>query len=256
MEIIMHNGIPCVKAKVYRLPTKNKNGLAIHEAYDNPKHLWFTKIDIAEDNTIWQPRNLYITTDEDAEEKEWCIDVVPYGNAVVNIAYPKDKRPYKQLEIIATDNPKLRRIIKEDIYDDTGLKLATVPKYRNQKIPPKIPQSFIEEYCKAGGIDEVLVEVECLQSAGLMIVDYSQDTPETVHSVEPECIEYRLKLNLDNTIIIHPVEEKMYDQSTIDKLLDLVDWYDKNSSVRPTKNHPTDSGNWYEGNKEQWLKEN
>lgn len=43
---------------------------------------------------------------------------------------------------------------------------------------------------------------------------------------------------------------------TIEKLLDIVKWYDENSYVRPTKVFPTPAGNWFEGDTSHWLKEN
>jgi len=34
-------------------------------------------------------------------------------------------------------------------------------------------------------------------------------------------------------------------KETIKYLIDLIEWYDKNSDVRPTKEYPTDKGNYY-----------
>ena len=91
-----------------------------------------------------------------------------------------------------------------------------------------IPQSFIEEYCKVGGIDEVLLEYvvtnrccgRCDGVVDLCWVDQECDKHNVTDCLE--CFPLKgnvssLKLNPDNTVNITAVEEKMYSRKEIDK---------------------------------------
>lgn len=144
------------------------------------------------------PQHLYITTDEEIKEGDWFIHpdaTVPQND--FNYVYADCKK------IIATTDTLL--VASHEDYDnfDTAL--------------PKIPQSFIEEYCKAGGIDEVLVEVELKME----VTSYSKSgcgNFEPLSTGKP-------KLNPDNTIIIHPVKEKMYSREEVIRLCEkAAEW--------------------------------
>lgn len=160
-----------IKAKVHRLPAKDK-------AY-----------------------HLYITTDEEIKEGDWVLDM---DNEVYQVKDNwKDKFSKYANKIIATTDLELMKYVGES-YEGTIIRKEG----KNYQALPQIPQSFIEEYCKAGGIDEVLVEVE--------------STPNPIFDDMPNVIyNQRLKLNPDNTIIIHPVEEKMHTLKQIKHMFDI-----------------------------------
>jgi hypothetical protein len=189
------------KAKVHRLPTENE-GVIISDVGPYDTDMIPTSEVPKELRSHDRPHNhLYFTTDEEIKEGDWCYQTVINKVVQARTDYYKDFRFRK---IIASTDPELYTEI------DNGFEKST----KRVKIHlPQPSQAFIEAYCKSGGIDEVLVELDCLQSAGLMIVDYSQDPPETVHRDEPECIEWKLKVDpIHNTIIIHPVEENKFEK--------------------------------------------
>ena len=148
----------------------------------------------------WTPQNLYITTDEEIRKGDWYIHpdaTVPQNN--FSFVYIDCRK------IIATTDSLLSHV---DVLDHHYL--------------PWIPQSFIEEYCKAGGVDEVLVECE----------EYVKCTNCNLTEEDCECnVSYtqdlvgidRVKLNQDNTIIIHPFKEKMYSRDEVIKIIQSFD---------------------------------
>ena len=103
-------------------------------------------------------------------------------------------------KIIATTAPKLAKLIAGGGEGNAGV----------WKMLPQIQQSFIEEYCKAGGIDKVLVEYE------EMCID---DNCDGSGKCGPCLITKQvLKTDSNNCIIIHPVEEKMYSKEEVIKM--------------------------------------
>lgn len=226
-----------IKAKVHRLPTEDSTNIGVAPdgslGYASKEKLVTELV-----SKMATPQHLYITTDEEIKEGDWCY--LDYGIKFIGKAFKgSDGRfVYHELgcdpveeygtieggltpleeevsKIIATTDPKLKKF-KVVGPDGTGMSISL----------PQPSQSFIEEYCKAGGIDEVLVEVECLTSTHTTIVDWSKEPIETEALSEPKCIEYRIKLNPDNTIIIHPVEEKMYNRDEVgSKIKEFVKEY-------------------------------
>ena len=97
-------------------------------------------------------------------------------------------------KIIATTAPKLAKLIAGGGEGNAGV----------WKMLPQIQQSFIEEYCKQGGIDKVLVEYEL----GHHDPDYRCNACDTGN--QQLCLLSKLKVDSNSCIIIHPVEEKMY----------------------------------------------
>lgn len=190
MKIINHNGKPCVEGNVVMLPTEDNGSLSIRKSTGVIKT--YTK----QLSKSYQPQHLYITTDEEIKEGDWYL----LGNTPRKSTGNLGKPDSKWLKIIATTDPKLvfNNKFEREIQ---GVKMEA----SHHKQLPQIPQSFIEEYCKAGGIDEVLVEYEYGFSLKLRAGGQS-------HA-------YKLKLNPDNTIIIHPVEEKMYNREEVIELL-------------------------------------
>jgi len=122
------------------------------------------------------------------------------------------------LEIISTTDPKLTLQNELNAYYKNGIG-------GGNKIP-QIPQSFIEEYCKAGGIDRVMVEVEeiIVQDAFKRRPDYNT---------------YRVKTDSNNCIIIHPVEE--------DKILTALQKFWNSAVIESTVKY---------SDLDKWIKEN
>lgn len=191
-NIIQHDGVPCVEAQVHMLPTEMES-----KFLSKTGALYVTKQGIlgihpAPEFLTHRPQHLYFTIDEEIKEDDWFYNGM--NNIVVKATnrYSEMKNPIPHRKIIATTDPKL---IAE------GVK--------------QILQQFIEEYCKAGGIDKILVEIECLTSTHTSIVDFSKDPMETKALSKPKCVEYALKTDSNNCIIIHPVEEKMYSSTDL-----------------------------------------
>lgn len=212
MKTITHNGAPCIEARVHMLPTEDASCIAFHKLRDEELGLFYSdkpSVEKAFDN-----QHLYITTDEKIKEGDWVYWTDPEGltsdiNQVVSvdeemifISHPEHSEteafPHECKKIIATTDTKI-------YFNDIGE--GVIESYGKL---PQIPQSFIEEYCKAGGIDRVMVEYECLTSTHISIIDFSKDPIETEALSEPKCVEHRLKTDSNNCIIIHPVEENIY----------------------------------------------
>ena len=189
MKTITHNGVPCVEAQVHMVAT---NMLTQNNNHPRPvigKHFageirYFKKgcpefgFDADDSTDGMQEQHLYITTDEEIKEGDCRIHLgegticKPPHKLVHGENTFKGKVGWKK--IIATTDPKL-------IADGVA----------------EIEQSFIEKYCKAGGIDRVMVEVEeiIVQDAFKRRPDYNT---------------YRPKTDSNNCITIHPVEENIY----------------------------------------------
>ncbi len=169
------------EAQVHMLPTDIKGGQG-HTLWTNADgQLLHTK---TSGNDL-QGQHLYFTTDEEIKEGDWFIHpdaTVPQND--FNHVYVDCRK------IIATTDPKL---LKPQIKQVNWIGSERIMSL------PQIPQSFIEEYCKAGGIDKVLVEWENRVS--------TDDVP-------PYYIN-RPKVDSNNCIIAHPVEEKMYSREEI-----------------------------------------
>ena len=125
---------------------------------------------VANCNTMWQPQHLYITTDEEIKEGDWCVR----GNKVHRYVR-KSMGTLPWLKIIATTDPKLIA----DGVSSIGLKL-------------------IQDYCNKGGIDEVWIE--CFETMEDYGKELNPKRPEPYHK-------WKLKLNSNNEIIIYNVDD-------------------------------------------------
>ena len=175
-----------IKAKVHMLPTDKSYILSINGKIFSTGGVgreMGKKHGLKE--TI--PQHLYITTDEEIKEDDWFINTGSSGHPTAKVyqANSENSKAFKEFG----PYPEIRKIIAT-----TDSKLITDG-------VAKSPQSFIEEYCKAGGIDEVLVEYE---------EKFIQNSLKGYKRMMDEVIEVIPKLNPNNSIIIHPVEEKMY----------------------------------------------
>ena len=199
------------RAKVHMLPT-DRSYLTISGG-----KLSYDDVDYAESGFI-KPQHLYITTDEEIKEGDCYIHpdaTVPQND--FNHVYVDCRK------IIATTDPKL---LKPQIKQVNWIGSERIWSL------PQIPQSFIEEYCKAGGIDNVMVEYECLTSTNTIVLDFSKVTADEAIKSDRKCIESRVKTDSNNCIIMHPVVEKMYSKEELLGLTmgnsNIIDWINEN----------------------------
>ena len=132
---------------------------------------------------------IYITTDEEVKEGDWFLfyrDKWHIMNELPNGNFRKEAYGKTVCKIIATTDTKLNL--------------------------PQPSQAFIEKYCEAGGIDEVLVEYE---------VTYEEDI---INFKIVEIIKEKLKVNSHNEITIHPIKES-WDREEITRLLSNISSY-------------------------------
>lgn len=206
-----------IKAKVHRLPTEE--GCVAFEKDYGFKFIGTTKEGYCKTENQ-QPQHLYITTNEEINPKiDWVYHTDAAGTK--HIIAPNTWEPNLKFarKIIATTDLKLFKNVKNHLTSSEGLMVNL----------PQIPQPFIEDYCKAGGIDEVLVEYYDFELPGKPIGRKV----------------FKPKLNPDNTIIIHPVEEKMYSVDVMAKV--LIDFSNNFLKVR---NQVTES------EAKKWIEEN
>lgn len=210
------------EAQVHMLPTEDKS--ILYKRNDtNELHLGDFNY-CESDDKLRTNQHLYITTDEEIKEGDWVYWTDPEGltsdiNQVVSvdeemifISHPEHSEtealPHECRKIIATTDTELHynKVVEEDMH-----------MYKESL--PLIPQHIIEAYVKKP-FDEVLVEYK----------EYIKCTNCNLTEEDCECnVSYtqdligidRVKLNPDNTIIIHPVEE-MYTADSINTLRKLA----------------------------------
>ena len=202
------------EANVHRLPTEDRTS-KIWLDNDTGK-LLYDPVGVMN----CTPQNLYITTDEEIKEGDWYLATIfGYGTEETKpLQWSVGTKPCGEQpmgdKIIATTDPKLnyecKKCASEEITRAYTCKCKSLT---------NIPQSFIEEYYKAGGIDKVLVEFNyggrcedpmvCLRGCHV-----SDGTCK--HHINKHL---KLKTDSNNCIIIHPVEEKMYSRKELENMM-------------------------------------
>jgi len=169
-------------------------------------------------------QHLYLISNENIKKGDWCINEKYPDKPFKNINLEKGQGAIK---IVATTDTKLK------------VKCKKSTKIIGQKIIvslPQIPQSFLEEYCKQGGIDEVELEYEYVD--GL----YSK------HKTTRPLL---IKLTTNNEVIVHLIEEKMYTKEEMQKC-----WSEgRNSGITSINNDRYDEDYKIIQFKD-WIKEN
>jgi hypothetical protein len=162
------------------LPTEDKTGL-----FTRDNNLVYTGIHL---RRMFNEKGqlLYFTSSEEIKEGDWYL----LGNTPRQSTGNLGKPDSKWLKIIATTDTEL------GYGDEVG---GWYPL-------PQIPQSFIEEYCKQGGIDKVELEYE----------ENVVDSKFNVHSNENEnIIKSELKLTPNNEVIVCLIEKKIFTHDDI-----------------------------------------
>lgn len=195
------------KVKVVILPTEDKETSALVKSIDGltkqvqpvnggyveSDQQFLDRIELL-NNDEYTGQHLYFTSDEEIKEGDWCIITTENANMFFK-QFNKNLEYIFCKKIIATTDTSIRE------HDDT------VPYPKTKEALPQIPQSFIEEYARQGGIDKVELE-------------YNTKTLVKPNDVYFEQVCTDLKLTSNNEVIIHLIEEKMYtkkDMTTIAK---------------------------------------
>ena len=174
------------KIQVHMLPTEDKTGIfgLISNGTEILQCSIISKIRVP-GKSLSNGYHLYFTIDEEIKEEHWCIDTVTKSIYQLHKFTANDLRK-RSLKIIATTDTRL------------GVTDFRVSPVYNFIALPQPSQAFIEKYCEAGGIDEVLIEYEEYDN-GMSALDISDDCPYNYPT--------RLKVNSHNEITIHPIKD-------------------------------------------------
>jgi len=186
------------------LPTEDKSQIGLCK-YNERKGIFYGETPTIEDSLIDQ--HLYFTNDEEIKEGDWVLWFWDGGQ--IGVTEPQQYLGGEQVlnnghrKITASTDPYLINQIKPyDTSKPYGIEF------------PQPSQAFIKAYCEQGGIDEVDVEYvkftnsipECDYDPTLGMCSVCSDVADCIH----DTYTYKLKLNPDNTVITHLIEEKMY----------------------------------------------
>lgn len=186
--------------EVVMLPTDNKTNIAIIG-----KNLIYSDCAFSNhEGLLCQYANLYGVTNEEINEGDNIIEKTGLGYMQPTIATKENMAVKEHIirckKIIVTNNKDLK------IKTASWMGVDGVSKNMYKPLP-EFPQEFIEEYCDEGGIDNILLEYN--------------DNPPNGYTTENF-----LKLNSDNTVIVHRIEEKRYSLEEIMNALHQVELRD------------------------------
>lgn len=154
-------------------------------------------------NNTLTGQHLYITSNEEIEEGDWYIYTDLLNRKSLHRALPSTTNELgNKKKIIATTD----RNLGLSGYCDDGIPLDN--KGNMFKPLPKPSNEFLKKFCKEGGIWEVMVEYD---------EDYEMVSYETG---EAPIFFNKIKVAPDNTITIHPVEERMYSKEEVMELME------------------------------------
>lgn len=166
--------------------------------------------------------HLYFTNDDVIKEGDWYV--------VNNIRVQQPRRATEH--DIGKIKPKVIATTDESLLVDfEGHEKYTGRECSAKVYLPQIPIQFIEEYVKAGGIDEVLLEY-----TNTSIISYKGENG--THKIPS-----KLKTDQNNCVIIHPIKPKLY---TKEELITILEGFIE---------HPTKPG-YKRRDIENWIKEN
>jgi hypothetical protein len=192
------------RCKVVMLPTDKTDGTLWKTTIGQLIHTHLS----GEYKEKYQPFNLYIISDDKIEEDDWVIET-SNNNALEQFAdYSLNQKSMGCKKIIATTDSELIMTCRGCSIDNIeGIPLHQSGCKESAIILPQISQSFIKEYCRKGGIDEVDVKYEKYHD-GNFINDGK--TREFTALLRP-------KVNSDNTINIHPIKDT-YTRDEVEQL--------------------------------------
>lgn len=186
--------------KVVMLPTEKDSYIHKNESevFLLPNKVYYT--------TDSKPQHLYIISDEEIEEGDWCFDL-----EVNRIFKAEWGNPHNSKKIVATTDKSLQNINgnvnEENERDETGLLLT--------QTLPQIPESFVLAYIKAYNEDNPITEVD-LET----ICEYGDNCPSKGAYDKQHLCKISIKTRPDNTVIVH--QSKMYSREEVEKLLRIA----------------------------------
>ena len=229
--------------KVHMLPTEDKTDI-LSVTMGKLTELRYIPLLIKEelspeDYKIKSYQHLYFISDEKPKEGDWCILL---DNHYINGGVGKYNEK-KAIDYGLHNTKFFRKIVAT-----TDKSLTLFNNIHDATIYlPQIPQSFIEEYVKAGSIDEVLLECEAdndhIRRKHLGDVGEGYNPETVIATIPKQYLTWKLKTDQNNCVIIHPVEPKLY---TREEVIQII--YDSSyvlSNGDTTKEHA-----------DNWIKEN
>jgi hypothetical protein len=146
------------RCKVVMLPTDKASASIAYSKQENA-YVVASKLRLLEITqgfevtSLWEYFNLYFINDEETLKNDWVIDHMS-GKVSQLTLDNVGKGRFPASKIIATTDPELRSdgLIEDPNNPKDNLLI--------RKGLPQPSQAFIEEYCRKGGIDEVMVEYE------------------------------------------------------------------------------------------------
>jgi hypothetical protein len=189
--------------------------------------------------------NLYVTSNEEIKEGDWCllnVEGTLRAVRVIDITLVELWNIMKVPKIIAATNTSLLTSeIKNRIYKGVPTKVNV------HKPLPQIPKLFIkyyiEQYNKGNVITDVLVEYEEYMTDGWVP---TYNNPDNHNLDQPTELDYRLKINSDNTINIYQVKDTWNRLELIEKLNECAAFV----------KHKIEYESYCIGDLEEWINEN
>ena len=197
------------KIQVHMLPTEDKTGIfgLILNGTEILQCSIISKIRVP-GKSLSNGYHLYFTSDEKIKDGDNIISLNGGENGEHLLAVARNIRYHKTCrKIIGTTDTKLN-FNKSKTFKDVSpvTKVVTFDTVVLTKLLPQPPKSFIEAFCKAGGIKKVIVEYE----------EKYIEPPSNIHSNRGYFIT-QPKVNSQNEITIHPIKNS-WDREEVIKL--------------------------------------
>jgi len=178
------------KIQIHMLPTEDESNIV---KLNSGNILYNYREPVKAQKPHYTNQYLYITTDEKVKDGDWYYSTFPH-NRGVNQRKGNWRTCFNERKIIATTDTKLTVNYK-------GYEYGTAREYSANIYLPQPPQSFVEAFCKAGGIENVLVEYDVIHA-----------------DRAPNGFEHILKVNSHNEITIHTIKSS-WDREEVIELL-------------------------------------
>lgn len=224
--------------KVHMLPTEDDSVLYANQKNIPGNYSKYAGIRVGQTQSNQPPRfqnqHLYITSDERIEEGNYVLSTKYNEGYNIQVVPQYSVKSYN-------DSTHYRKIVAT-----TDKSLGLGDEFGGWYPLPQIPQQFIEEYCKAGGIDEVLVE-------------YKENNNPNLWGQDIGLATLVLKLDQNNCVITHLVESKLYTSEEVLLFGEYLMKLNNNIIKKKTKLKPLDG---ITGPKlvkdllDNWIKEN
>ena len=186
------------KSTVVMLPTNEKTKIQLTKNYLN-----ITIDEFIADSKFTIGQHLYILSDEEIKEGDWCIMLDSFGNVFSNPQQynnPETQHLNKRLRKIIATTDKSLSLIKDELSNEIGTngEVTFDLGYNKTSLLPQPSHSFLEKYVEEYNKGNVIKEV---------MVEYEYNGYSTKQDGELTG-DYRLKINpKDNTITIRKCKD-------------------------------------------------